>query len=203
MATSRSYTENKRYLAELSVYGFIREHYPHEVGDEISWPEDLSSICLLMYFILCDEWDEDLSHPEMIIDCEQNTIDSPKRLVIGFFDALGTITVKKGDIKTWRIKTDSTIWLGVIDHETCLAIDHNDPNFIKQISVNDNELNAILCNKNDIISMILDMSGDKYGTLAFKVNDKDYQIAFNEIDLDKRYHIVAQLTVYSQVKLFE
>ena len=111
MSTSR---ENHSHFIELSVYGFIRKQYKAE--NEISWPIDITNICL-MYFALTDEWNQEISATEMKIDSKQNSVSSPEQLQCDSWSTFGTIKIGKDDIKTWRFKNCSygAIYLGVVD----------------------------------------------------------------------------------------
>ena len=46
---------------------------------------------------------------------------------------------------------------------------------------------AIKCGNDDVIAMTLDMSGDKYATLSYKINEVDYGNAFEEINIEESY----------------
>ena len=49
--------------------------------------------------------------------------------------------------------------------------------------------------------MTLDMTGNKYGTLSYTINDENYGIAFDKIDIDKEYCMIVKLYPYDKVQL--
>ena len=57
--------------------------------------------------------------------------------------------------------------------------------------------------KDDIIIMTLDMTGDEYGTLSYTINDTNYGIAFNQIDLNIKYHLVVSLDNEHKIQLLQ
>ena len=91
----QSYQRRQEYLAELSVYGFIREQHRNTDVDGTPWPEDLNKLSLLMYFIF---------HSEMEIDPDQNSVESPADMIVEKFEAIGGMPVKKGNIKSGKSK---------------------------------------------------------------------------------------------------
>ena len=46
---------------------------------------------------------------------------------------------------------------------------------------------ASKCGKGDVITMTLDMTGDKYATLSYKVSGIDHGIAFDNINIERPY----------------
>ena len=62
---------------------------------------------------------------------------------------------------------------------------------------------AISCNDNDILSMTLDMTGQVNATLSFRINDKDYGIAFDQVDIAKKYCMIVALYSSEKIKLLQ
>ena len=55
--------------------------------------------------------------------------------------------------------------------------------------------------RNDIVTMTLDMTGTKYASLSFKVNDKDFGVAFQEIDINLEYRMVIAVYYEDDIQL--
>ena len=220
--------QDLKYLAELTVYGFVRENCRNKANDGTSWPDDISKLCFSMYFIVIDAWNRELPHPEMKIDSEQNTITSPTEGPPAFIEAVGTIQIKKGDIKTWKFKIAPSANLGVIDCEKYMKLrsmrnisdrvqDHIQwsakvkPVYNMSFLYSTMRSNfEIICDDNGI-SMTLGMTGEKYATLSFKSYvpeeyrvKNNHGVVFDDIHIDKEYYMIA-LTMQpsSFVKLLE
>ena len=200
MSTVWSYREKQIYLAELTVYGFIREQRENDTQEDICWPEDLNKICLRMYLILIDEWSPGYSDIEMTIDAKHNIVKSIQQWRFNQMTAIGFMRVKKGDVQTWRIKTSNVIYLGVIDNDYNIGKE-----YLQQILTVDCIIlnDAIVSSKDGIISMTLDMTGDKCGLLSFRTDEKDFGIRFDSLDIDKGYNLIAKMNGNSSVQLLQ
>ena len=62
---------------------------------------------------------------------------------------------------------------------------------------------AIPCSDNKKVSMTLDLTGDKYGSLSFEIDDKDYGNAFDTIDITKEYRMIVVLWNDEKIKLLQ
>ena len=209
---STTYRERKKLIAHLCVYGFIREQY--SFFSEEDFPDDISNLCLLMYFILKDEWSLEHSFEGVQID-EANIISLSDHIPHHtFHQALGMMTITKGNIHTWQFQTLTEVMIGITDvkaYETnkgfnwsfkhlddACGLDTDDGN-----KYGKGEPYADSCCNNEVISMTLDMTGDKYATLSFKIDDKDYGVAMHDIDLSKEYRMIIDLYSDDQVKLLQ
>ena len=101
----RQNRNRKQYLQELCVYGFIRTYFNHDI------PDELKRLCLSMYLIVFDSWDVDLSHESFEVVNESgdliangNETSNEPNLGERWRNAFGTLVIKKGDIKTWKIQ---------------------------------------------------------------------------------------------------
>ena len=211
---STSYKQRRQQIADLCVYGFIREQY--SIFSDEDFPDDISNLCLLMYFILMDEWSLEDSCEGLQID-ESNII-SLSTPAHRFSQALGTIKVTKGDIYTWKFQTPSQACLGITDAEAYESDKGNNWSFHMHdaygiSAANGNKYDKVFafmghtyakaCCNNEVISMTLDMTGDKYATLSFKIDDKDYGIAVGDIDLSKEYRMIVNMFGVDQIKLLQ
>ena len=58
--------------------------------------------------------------------------------------------------------------------------------------------------ENDVIWMTLDMASyNEYGLLLYQVNDKDFGIAFDKIDINKTYRMALSLKFGDELQLLE
>ena len=62
---------------------------------------------------------------------------------------------------------------------------------------------TVPCYQNEIIQMTLDMTGDQYATVSFRIDDKDFGTAFDNIDIDKEYCMIVTLYNEEKIKLLE
>eukprot|EP01084_Bolivina_argentea_P050037 92004_1 len=95
-----SFAKNRRDLAELCVYGFIRMHYEMQ-----PIPDVLKQICVSMYLMLFDAWDVERSHSNFDIDEDGNILKIKKGITSNnWINAFGKVIMTKGEIQQWNIK---------------------------------------------------------------------------------------------------
>ena len=135
--------------------------------------------------------------------------------MFGCENVVGKLIIKKGHVQTWKFQTECNVVLGVIDFDKYKNGDikwsFTDRDGAYGFSTSDGNTHAWdiesfvgdnyadKCNQNEIISMTLDMTGDEYGTLSFKIDDEEYGNAFDKIDIDKEYCMI--VTLYNQEKI--
>ena len=211
------------YLQELCVYGYIRNHC------NIDIPDVLKQLCLAMYLITIDKWSKQLSHASFQIDQENGHI-CPSISGGGWKHAFGSFLIKKGEIMTWSIKiTNESIER--LDNRAVMYgisnISENDGwnkqsygyhfcdlsftgagygydawtgNTQTSLTVQRNNYGPSW-DKDDIITMTLDMSGQKYGVLSYAINGKNLGVAFDQIDIDDKYRMTACIYYYDKLQL--
>eukprot|EP01084_Bolivina_argentea_P001345 2491_1 len=214
--------KSKQLLQELCVFGFIRTHC---IGFTI--PYDLQQICFKMYMILVDEWDINKANKQILVN------KSTKKVIINnntegtWYNAFGATTIKKGEIYTWRfiIKHNNindngvAIFIGVIETYKISSemrsffansknsgyafyTWHGSKYSPREYSVEYGP-KAI---SNDTITMTLDMTQDKNtnALLSFEVNNKEYGIAFKDMDIDQQYSMAVSLyDIEDDIQLIE
>lgn len=140
-----------------------------------------------------------------------------------WINAYGSLKVQKGDIKRWKFKlTDNeypNIHIGIIDADQKNNIDLQNHKgefaYLSNDCYSFYTLNGKIwklwslptidyakrCKNNDMIEMTLDMTGNKYGKLSFKINDKDYGVGVDNIDINKGYYMAISMYDTGQVQL--
>ena len=189
---SESFAKKQRNLAELCVSAFIRLCCKM---DEI--PAELIQLCFIMYFELHDTWDESMVDDNIQIDDEDNILVKGDDYEWG--NALGSLAVKQGECKIWKFK--------VLTEDIDVRIGIADPREIRrncQYSFyleNNTEYEYNVYNKDDVICMKLDMTGDKsFGNLSYKVNDGGWDVqGLDDVDSDIEYRMA--VTIYDPGKL--
>ena len=207
--------ERQRQLAELCVYGFMRMHY----SNQYEFPHDLIKLCLAMYLLWIDEWNlKDSTDGLQLTSNELGRTDSSQEF---HGDAVGKLIIRKGNVKTWKFQTLSPVIVGVINYK--VYQDHKDrrhwfftmrDDAFGLSTGNGNKMSKILltvfgvkyavsCHQNQVIEMTLDMTGDQYATLSFKIDAEDYGNAFDKIDIDKEYCMIVTLYNEEKIKLLQ
>ena len=215
---SFSYKEKKKHLAELCVFGFIKTYCN---DNEI--PNELQQLCLLMYFQLIDEWNVEISDNRLKFNLNDNILIKPARS--SWFNGYGSVIVKKGKSKTWKLRIEDNKPVGIVGisdrqngggqgegifvcSSNCCGMDLFDGNKISPSygsGVPGDEYGVKGCYKDDIVTMTLDMTcvQTEYGILSFKVNDIDYGIAFDKIKCDAQYRMAVSMYSTASVQLLE
>ena len=183
------------YKQQILVYGFMR------TIEQINYiPDDLIRLCLSFYLILFDEWDNNRTISEYFkINREQNSVTS---IASSIKQAFGGTIVEKGQFQDWKIKVknDSHTRAGLIVVFGITDIDFVSADkafsrggfgyysFSGQIFTNKGPKDyGKSWDSHDVITMILDMTNNKFGILSFKINDKDQGIVSKDIDINKKY----------------
>ena len=214
-----AYKDRRQYLAELCVYGFIRNHSlkPNTI------PDDLINLCLSMYHNVIDKWDEEISDKKIIFEVQTGNAMLLRKDVWQSYvmsDAFGSIIVEQNEIQIWEFRTLSELYLGIIDNNTfdqnrgwmfnyrknAYGLSTRNGNKICSeygTEIRSGKEYAVKCTQNEIISMILDMTGDRYATLSFKINDKDYGIAFDKINIHNAYRMIVSLYTEDSIDLLQ
>ena len=129
------------------------------------------------------------------------------------------MTITKGDMHTWKFQTPSTTTLGITDAKAyelrkensnhwsfycddAYGIDTGFGTKYGNVLALGGQDYAKTCGNNEVISMTLDMTGEKFATLSFKV-DEDYGVAMDDIDLSKEYRMIVDLYGDDQIKLLQ
>ena len=224
MAKYHSYPHGK-YLQELCVYGFIREYC------NIDIPDVLKELCLSLYLIVIDQWNKKLSHKTFAIDEASREIFST--VTGGRRHAFGSLIIGKGEIMIWSIKitndnpqrhdNNRAVMFGIsntseIDNwnEKSGAYHFCDTEFngsgygyYAWTGYTHTSLRAERnpygpsWDKDDIITMTLDMTGKKYGVLSYAINGKDLGVAFDDIDIDGNYRMSVCMHSKDSLQLVE
>ena len=132
--------------------------------------------------------------------------------------------ITKGDTKIWRfrfLEENSDVIIGIVnstkrdkhakglspfmhsmDFDSCGIYTKDGRIYSCKIDEYEKDY-ATRCDMNDILTMTLDMTGDEYGTVSFKMNDTDYGIAFDKIDVNKTYCMALSMFHPERVQLLE
>eukprot|EP01084_Bolivina_argentea_P289424 496999_1 len=162
--------------------GYIRNNC------NIMIPSEIVKICLLFY-VLIEQWDEKCKSKDIRIDGD--TIEKIKTHISWQRSAYLSNTATEG-IHCWRFKIDqySGNWtmLGVwkikckpmVPEKFCTANYHSTYAYIiskgsKTVDGGNEYSYGIECKNGDVVEMELDL---KQLTLSYKVNDKDYSVAY-------------------------
>lgn len=195
--------------AELIIYGFIRIHFPNYN----SIPKELQELCLLMYLVVMDEWDAEKAHANVSIDATDNTATYPG--TTGWKQAVGSMIIKTGEIRTWKIKITekSNLLVGIapstqvsgffVENADSFAIHSQDGSKISRDEARGGKRYSQRLKQMDIVSITLDLTDDENGTLSYKINDKDFGIAFEKLRNDISYCLVVSGFEHSQVQLLQ
>ena len=186
---------------ELLVAGYVREIENHYKIRNI--PTEIKDM-IYLYQQFHDIWSEKYSHKDIIIDRKKGTFKVTSKYDITVY---GSQVVSSGT-STWKIKilwtpqSELESWIGIIEDKSAeiLAKYANDfawDRFGYQLSC----FNGLLYSgmekvrspsygcewkrQGDIMEMTLDLNE---GTLKFKVNDRDFGVAFKNIK-QSRYRL--------------
>ena len=206
--------------SDLLVSGYLRLHCNHHKNENI--PTDLEVLCHWMYNNLfaddieiehkMDEWRPGISHKQLEFIESCNTV-TKSMWPNTCFNAFGTLVISKGMIKVWRLKLFS------IDPDLCFGIvdaDRFEENKNKLFFDEENSFGIYTktgckyqnkdpmkadyidreCEQNDLITMTLNMTGvneEEFGILSYKINNMDYGVAFDNIDINKRYYMAISI----------
>ena len=200
----------KKRLSELCVCGYIRS-----LALEIRLPTELQQLCVKMYMELPDEWNNQQCNIDIKIDSETQTAVS--KGTGSWENAFGKDIVKRGMLNVWKfemnrkrdIELKVAIFVGIIESKNvsrytngfCLSKKNGGCGLYTwhghlyghgKITSNYGKP----CKAKDILEMTLDMtqkSKTKMGVLSFKINNQDYGIAFDDIDIEKEYCLCVSL----------
>ena len=195
----------KKHYAELCVSGFVRMYCAQSLGRHM--PDDLQRLCVSMYFVLTDEWNTKISHEQLEFDITNNIVTSTVQSL--WQETFGSMVVKKGEVKTWRLKMLSDFpdaIIGIVDKEKLVLNGFDTHSWVPSIDTrygmlytmaSDRDLYGAPYGKrvriNHVIEMTLDMTGDEYGRLSYKINDIDYGVAFDEIEIERGYNLAMRI----------
>ena len=205
---------NRKEKAVLLVHGFVRSCID-------SLPIELIELCLSMYFLVSDSWDDIKSSP--IYTFSEDGIIEFKEKPVWRHPAFGKLAVAKGETMEWEFKITSTesngyswkaIMIGIIQSDkNSKEIDglftstptgmayycHGGEKYNKNGGVRyiQNAIKSRIKKDHKYVFMSLDMTEEK-GTLSFKtsVDGKEYVdhgIAFDDIDADLDYSLAVAL----------
>ena len=205
--------KKKRELAELCIAGFLREYCSSN-----ETPQELEQLIVLMYFIMMDEWNIKIAketNQMLEFDAENQIVSSDAYR--NWYRAFGSMTIKKVEINTWKFKMltqNPDTMIGIVDTEMSKSksifqtdIGYSfayDSRFGLKTGLNCGmigEVYAQKCNQDDVITMILDMTGDEFATLSFKINDKEFGNAFDQIDMNRTYNMAVRIFNASKIQL--
>ena len=206
MATGRS---RRVELQHLTVYGYIRRTLK-------DIPDDLKDICFQFYLRVFDKWDIDKSNDKLDADVDEGVIEAKcDNGEASFFNAFGTIIVKKGDIEKWKIKPLTAIsctatFVGIVESSKA-SKDWDVPFAAKKFRAGiaydgDSEgmiFDGLNGNSDALIDqgwqypqqivLTLDMSVDdadrKNGHVLLKRGDAKETTIYNKIDMNKQYRL--------------
>ena len=222
-----SYLDQRKYLADLIVDGFLRIH----CSKHYNYPMDIQQLCLFMYFEVTDAWNIKISDETILIDTKNNIAYNAGATTYSFWlDVVGTMIAKKGSMINkfiWKLKLlknkQHSLFFGIIDRNTYYQ--HKGYLFVFRdngygICTTNGKIYSktalrtkngykylhTKCKCNDVIEMRLDMDmrhdqHPKYATLSYLINDKDYGIAFDKININKEYLMIVALYNGDQVQL--
>ena len=210
--------------SDLLVYGYLRLHCNYHKNNNI--PTDLETLCVSIYRNLLDkdikiehktdEWRQEISHKHLEFLESYNTV-TKSLWPNTCFNAFGSLMIGKGEIKIWKLKLfsiDPAVCIGIIsadrfhpnkdklffDEETSFGIYTR--NGCKYQNKEPKKADYFVnCDQNDLIAMTLNMTGKEFGTLSFKKNNTDYGIAFDNIDLNKKYYIAVSILNCNVIQL--
>ena len=206
----RCYTQKRqRLLKELLVYGYVRRE-----TEKDQLPTELYHLCFLFYYqsILKDEWNASKLYTQCTeLDQNENWI---KRLGTAagdyqYQEGFGTLHIKKGDIQQWRINVKKSethyihIGFGIwtVDKVQLSPRPLRDRESFLWNGIFLNAMGPTLSNRgtqeykvygrkwtqDDVVTMTLDMTGDKYGTLSYKINEEDLGVGWDKLDISETY----------------
>ena len=183
---------------KLLVWGFI--HDIHKIHKSLNIPVDINDI-IYLYIKFCDEWSREYTHNDINIDVITNEIKSNSN---GLMNAFGSQTVQSGVYK-WQIKILSLHYKSNFDARPYVGIIKDDEEQLR-LYVGSGSWERVgyqFCggngckfasksydyscmfrwkNPNDVLTIVLDLDE---GTMRLGVNDKDYGIAFENIEPGK------------------
>ena len=214
MSSVLSYTERKRYLAELCVTGFIR------ICGGIDIPQSLEKLCLEMYYELVDTWDATDSDQGLKFDLENQIVIRPRGLESTWIIAKGTIIIRRGEVRTWKIKVLNPIQdvcFGISDIEAKthvgyladrlnslgLGLDNGLLYSVDGFNGYAKQYTRHYINIDDVISMTVDMTGDTFGTVSYEIRDEYCGIAFDKINIDKQYTMAISMAMDDKIQLLQ
>ena len=222
----------KRCLAELCITGYLRDCLCKEEKDKV--PRDLVLLCVSMYFISPDTWNANIGFSELryttnTVIYHQSEFSKFSGFNYKWPNAMGTIIVQKGEIRTWKIKIINTFshyvdfYLGFMDTNrrrqiSEIVLEDGCSGSPKNIDLYKSLDKGYKCagfvsygNKNceegDIISMTLDMStGNKYAKLSYKINNKHMDAIFktdSRMSMDTKYHMAITFVRPVEIELIQ
>ena len=209
--TSQQYTNNQRLRQELTVFGYIKEHY--NTNSELIFPTELIQICVSFYLLIKDKflidktkmYEDNIKEGSVINLSIQNLNDIIECIneteYTQFNIIKGSMVVVKGNIQIWRIKLiesnlDINKRIIVAFGIACV----NDQRSRKWGIRQDGKL--IHCSDgttkykdyveqldiNQDIEVILDMkSNENNGIVRYVLNGEEKGIAYDTLDTDKEY----------------
>ena len=206
MAGTRSLKEE---LQHLTVYGYVREKYR-------DCPDDIKQLCYEFYLKVFDQWDIEKCNEGLNIDAETGIVegkyDAASMPSNGWYNAFGSLIVKKGDIETWKIKPllarKMIVTVGIV--ESCKASKVMNYSFSAAstkagiayggagsgwvydgLNGKTGKIINNPWNYRHEISLTLDMSvGDrKYGRLSMQKGNEKEMTIYDEVDMDREYRL--------------
>ena len=196
-----SVNKQKELEQNMTVYGFVRRC-------DIEIPNVLIDLCLLFYLKVFDGWSVEKGDERLKIDVDKNIVEF---YGVSYLDAFGTLVMTKGDVESWTfsvsgISTHSIIRAAVgIADIAKLESNEKEGSFgapAKRVGI---VYHAGLAKKyvsvcgwitkkygtkwraNEILTMTLDLTDDKYGKLSFKKDDEDMGVLYDKIDVNRTY----------------
>lgn len=227
MSDTVSFKEQKEILAGLVVSGFIRS----TTKGTMLPIELINECTTFYFVLNDEWDQSKINPSILTINEGKNDIrcgiwNSPGGLPMPF----GTITVGKGDIQSWKIKVVETsdvhhehafineqfVFLGICEASKAIELkdDPTDKPFtyygcgyssVQNLVIagpgNASKEYGIEWKKDDIVEMILDMTGHQYGTLSYKVNKEDQGIAWGDIDINKEYCMALMIQQHATIRI--
>ena len=208
-ATTVSSSLTVQSNAELCVYGFVRQYCI-----DCEMPDELIQLCLVMLFIPIDIWSAEFDKNE---NYKLNADSSIATKKAGSWSPIfGTFIVKKGDIQTWKLKRNVTTKMfdvdgvvGIIDIDSRVeshgyfgtgpydsyGLSFSSGNKVSRESFKKYAKKRVGVDQT-LITMVLDMTitdNKKFGVLSFKLNDEDLGVAYDDIDIEKKFCLAMSL----------
>ena len=198
MPTFQVDSAGNRIKTDILSTGYIRQQIENVF--KLLIPSEIKYLCFQFWFInVCDEWDKKFSNNAYQIDgqCVTTNISISEEYQASAF---GSHIVESG-IYSWIIKLNTDIdWI-------CIGVIQNDEKILKEyvnsadyeyyggslysggstyFEESEKGYGCAFGDKDDIIEMTLDMNKH---TISYKINGKDYGIAYDKMRHDK-YRLV-------------
>ena len=220
--------KDPKYLAVLLVYGYVRniEKNTSMIDKNNHNVSDLYNIVRSYHFVP-DLWDKTITSNTFNINKEYLKLKQNAGCYNTFYNAFGTIKVKSGERKLWRIKIcklDQQFWapivslsIGIINSCQVSKIksgtnycddEYGGYGFIvgngwlKHSSIDSIKTYGTVCKQNDVIRMELDLIKS---TLKYCINNREYGIAFQNVITNDNIEYILAVSMWKgdEIRLIE